>query len=132
MKKEYVERILLILDKLRTDERLIVVERSTDRVSLEKLGISPERIVEVSKKAIFELEEIFEERKASSVISFLDGDRAGRALLKKMKSLFQHIEFDESYSSYLYATLRVSFAADLAEAIERMITSHHYLFPPPR
>ncbi len=126
MKKEYVERILFILNKLRNDERLIVVEGSTDRASLERLGISSDRIVEVSKKAVFELEEIFEKRKASSVISFLDGDRAGRALLKKMKSLFQHIEFDESYSSYLYATLRVSFAADLAGIIERMITSHHY------
>lgn len=117
---------MLLVEKLRCDERLIIVEGKEDRVSLERMGIDSARIIEVSKKPRHELMDVFEEKNARSVISFLDDDKAGKALLKRMKTWFPHVSFDESYSSKIYGMLHVSFAADISKAVERHITNYFF------
>ncbi len=98
--KQTKQELLEQIEKLKSSDKLIIVEGNKDKKALEKLGIT--NIATLSKKPLFHItEHIAEDNK--EVIILTDLDREGKKLYGRLYSDLQRfgVRIDNSFREFL-------------------------------
>ncbi len=100
--------ILDWLEKLKSSDKLIIVEGIKDRAALVKLGIEADRIV-IINKAIFAVAESVAER-SKQVIILTDLDSEGKKLYSNLKRNLtrEGVEVDNYFREFLFRNSKLT------------------------
>jgi 5S rRNA maturation endonuclease (ribonuclease M5) len=118
--KDTVEGLIKLIDKLKEDNTLIIVEGYKDKKSLTSLGISGKRILPLQRKALFKVvEEVAKKEKKAVILT--DLDKAGKRLYSKLNSdLSQRgIYTDNKLRNFLFRYTSLRQIEGLKKYIER-------------
>jgi 5S rRNA maturation endonuclease (ribonuclease M5) len=96
------------LDKLKSSEKLIIVEGTKDKAALVKLGVAEERIFTINKP-IFALAEDLAEM-SKKIIILTDLDEEGKKLYAELKRNLTRIgvEVDNYFREFLFRNSKLS------------------------
>jgi 5S rRNA maturation endonuclease (ribonuclease M5) len=120
LEKDILEELLELIDKLKEDNTLIIVEGYKDRKSLAALGINGRRILPLQRKALFKVvEEVVKKDKKVAILT--DLDRTGKRLYSKLKSdLSQRgVYIDDKLRNFLFRYTKLRQIEGLKNYIDR-------------
>ena len=102
------ESLLAWLDKLKSSEKLIIVEGTKDKAALINLGVAEERIFTINKP-IFALAECIAELSKQAII-LTDLDAEGKKLYGELKRNLTRIgvEVDNYFREFLFRNSKLS------------------------
>ena len=107
------------IEKLKESGKLVIVEGKKDSAALQKLGISEEKIMELSKKPIYAVIEEAAEKSENCII-LTDLDRKGKELFGKLNDGLQRqgVKVDSSFREFLFKHTNLRQIEGLTEDIE--------------
>lgn len=96
------------LDKLKSSDKLIIVEGIKDKAALMNLGIPKERITTLTKPIFAVAEDIA--KKTKNVIILTDLDREGKKLYANLKRNLTRIgvQVDNKFREFLFRNFKLS------------------------
>jgi len=120
LKKEIVDELLDMLDRLKEENTLIIVEGYKDKGSLQSLGFNPRRTIPLHRRALFKVvEQVIEKEKKVAILT--DLDKAGKRLYSKLKKDLSErgVYIDDRLRNFLFKHTRLRQIEGLSNYIER-------------
>ena len=116
--KDVYDEILKMLEKIRDEDKLVIVEGVNDKKSLESFGIK--RVKVLSRRALYK---VVEEVKDKEVVLLVDLDRAGKKLYRYFKSEFSQrgVRVDDKLREYLFKETDLKEIEGLKRFMERIL-----------
>ena len=115
-----LEGLIKLIDKLKEENTLVIVEGYKDKRSLTSLGISERRILSTQRRALFKLvEEVIKKDKKAVILT--DLDKTGKKLYSKLNSdLSQRgVHIDNKLRNFLFRHTSLRQIEGLKDYIER-------------
>jgi len=121
--KETTNELLDWIDKIKTSDKIIIVEGKEDKAALKRLGIT--NIVQLNKKPLYKIvEELIE--KSKGVIILTDLDKKGKQLYGKLNHDLGRfgVKVDNRFRLFLFKNTKLRQIEGLDSYIERLKLKH--------
>ena len=117
MDKNNMEKLRTLVEELRSLDALFLVEGMKDRKSLEYIGVSSDKIIEISNYAIYEVRELTLSSSYRDIYDFLDEDKEGERIRKRIKKA--GISLKQDLRRILFSEFHITHLEDLIKRIDK-------------
>ena len=115
--KHKIHELLSLIEELRSLDALFLVEGMKDRKALEYIGVSSDKIIEISNYAIYEVRELTLSSSYRDIYDFLDEDKEGERIRKRIKKA--GISLKQDLRRILFSEFHITHLEDLIKRIDK-------------